>query len=114
MGNFNGVSSFYRHIITKSKVKVDYRFASTDECKNYRVYYNSSEIIHSSLLTTIHNRRHQAGQVNRIRTTRYNILTFLPKNLFQQFRRFANVYFAILIGLNWVPIINAVSKTVFD
>jgi hypothetical protein len=61
---------------------------------------------------TIKNRRQHKPQINRIRTTRYNILTFLPKNLFEQFHRVANIYFAILIGLNWVPVINAISKAV--
>lgn len=32
---------------------------------------------------------------NRIKTSKYNILNFLPKNLFEQFRRIANFYFLI-------------------
>ena len=79
---------------------------------NYHVYCNLSSDVESSLWITIKNRRKRTPQSNRIQTTRYNILTFLPKNLFEQFRRLANIYFAILIGLNWVPIINAISKTV--
>ncbi len=30
---------------------------------------------------------------NRIITSKYNIITFLPKNLFEQFKRIANFYF---------------------
>lgn len=44
---------------------------------------------------------------NRIRTTKYTILTFLPKNLFEQFTRIANFYFLIIITLlqfPWAPI----------
>ncbi|KAJ5072976.1 putative phospholipid-transporting atpase [Anaeramoeba ignava] len=40
---------------------------------------------------------------NSIKTTRYNLLTFLPKNLFEQFRRLANFYFLIVIILEYFP-----------
>jgi hypothetical protein len=33
---------------------------------------------------------------NYISTTKYNLLSFLPLNLFEQFRRIANVYFLIV------------------
>ncbi|XP_076467810.1 phospholipid-transporting ATPase VA-like [Babylonia areolata] len=49
---------------------------------------------------------------NRIKTTKYSILTFLPKNLFEQFHRFANLYFIFVVALNWVPEINAFAKEV--
>ncbi len=32
---------------------------------------------------------------NRIKTSKYNLFNFLPKNLFEQFRRIANFYFLI-------------------
>lgn len=38
-------------------------------------------------------------QDNRIHTCKYNILTFLPINLFEQFQRVANVYFLFLLIL---------------
>ena len=34
-----------------------------------------------------------------IRTGRYTIFSFLPKNLFEQFHRVANVYFLVLLLL---------------
>eukprot|EP01137_Pigoraptor_chileana_P037558 Opistho-2@34829 len=40
---------------------------------------------------------------NRVTTTKYNILTFLPKNLFQQFTRIANLYFLILLFIQLIP-----------
>ncbi|XP_072997689.1 phospholipid-transporting ATPase 1-like [Typha latifolia] len=40
---------------------------------------------------------------NSIRTTKYSILTFLPRNLFEQFHRVAYVYFLVLAALNQVP-----------
>lgn len=32
---------------------------------------------------------------NKIKTSKYNLLTFIPKNLFEQFRRITNLYFLI-------------------
>uniref|UniRef100_A0A671SMT5 Phospholipid-transporting ATPase n=1 Tax=Sinocyclocheilus anshuiensis TaxID=1608454 RepID=A0A671SMT5_9TELE len=44
---------------------------------------------------------------NKVQTTKYTFLSFIPKNLFEQLHRFANVYFAFLGALNFVPIVNA-------
>uniref|UniRef100_A0A663FHY8 Phospholipid-transporting ATPase n=1 Tax=Aquila chrysaetos chrysaetos TaxID=223781 RepID=A0A663FHY8_AQUCH len=44
---------------------------------------------------------------NKIKTTKYTILTFLPKNIYEQFHRFANVYFVVIALLNFVPVVNA-------
>ncbi|KAH9489279.1 putative phospholipid-transporting ATPase VA [Bulinus truncatus] len=49
---------------------------------------------------------------NAIKTTRYTILTFFPKNLFEQFHRFANIYFIFVVALNWIPQVNAFAKEV--
>ncbi|NXC51461.1 AT10B ATPase, partial [Penelope pileata] len=41
---------------------------------------------------------------NRIQTTKYTWLTFLPKNLLKKFhRKVANLYFLFLVVLNWFP-----------
>uniref|UniRef100_A0A8D2JPT7 Phospholipid-transporting ATPase n=1 Tax=Sciurus vulgaris TaxID=55149 RepID=A0A8D2JPT7_SCIVU len=40
---------------------------------------------------------------NTICTTKYTLFTFLPRNLFEQFHRWANLYFLFLVVLNWVP-----------
>lgn len=32
---------------------------------------------------------------NSIQTTKYNVLTFLPKNMMEQFSKLANVYFLV-------------------
>ncbi|XP_059373771.1 phospholipid-transporting ATPase VA-like [Carassius carassius] len=44
---------------------------------------------------------------NNVRTNKYTFLSFIPKNLFEQLHRFANVYFIFLGALNFVPIVNA-------
>lgn len=40
---------------------------------------------------------------NKIRTSKYTFLTFLPKNLLEQFRRVANMYFLFLVILQLFP-----------
>ncbi|KFD69267.1 hypothetical protein M514_04530 [Trichuris suis] len=47
---------------------------------------------------------------NKVQTTKYNIFTFLPKNLFQQFHRLANLYFLFIAFLNWFPQIEAYGR----
>lgn len=42
-------------------------------------------------------------QSNAIKTYKYNGLTFLPMNLFEQFKRAANFYFLILLILQVMP-----------
>ncbi|CAF0952006.1 unnamed protein product [Didymodactylos carnosus] len=80
--------------------------------ENYNVYHNIPSTNESSLWIAIKSRQKRTLQSNRVRTTRYNIITFLPKNLFNQFQRLANIYFAILIDLNWVPLLNTLSENV--
>lgn len=43
---------------------------------------------------------------NRIRTAKYSLVTFLPKNLFEQFRRVANCYFLFIVILQAIPVIS--------
>ncbi|XP_053149174.1 phospholipid-transporting ATPase IK [Hemicordylus capensis] len=40
---------------------------------------------------------------NAIKTAKYNILTFIPLNLFEQFHRLANLYFLFVITLQTIP-----------
>uniref|UniRef100_U3JK65 Phospholipid-transporting ATPase n=1 Tax=Ficedula albicollis TaxID=59894 RepID=U3JK65_FICAL len=49
---------------------------------------------------------------NKIRTTRYTLLNFLPRNLYEQFHRVANLYFLFLVVLNWVPVVEAFQKEI--
>ena len=110
MGNFLIVPGLQKKF--KKSDRLSNGRVSSIEKINYEVKYESTVKEDLSLWVTIKQRRNRSELTNRIRTTRYNIFTFLPKNLFEQFHRVANVYFAILIGLNWIPVINAISKTV--
>ncbi|CAN2388474.1 phospholipid-translocating ATPase activity, partial [Pristimantis euphronides] len=49
---------------------------------------------------------------NKIRTTKYTLLNFIPRNLFEQFHRAANLYFLFLVFLNWVPVVEAFQKEI--
>ena len=40
---------------------------------------------------------------NYVRTSKYTLLTFIPKNLIEQFMRVANLYFLIISGLQQIP-----------
>uniref|UniRef100_A0A672JE94 Phospholipid-transporting ATPase n=1 Tax=Salarias fasciatus TaxID=181472 RepID=A0A672JE94_SALFA len=46
---------------------------------------------------------------NAIKTSKYNLLTFLPLNLFEQFQRIANAYFLVLLVLQLIPQISSLS-----
>lgn len=59
-------------------------------------------------------RDHPNGKyvANKIRTTKYTLLTFVPKNLLEQFHRVANLYFIFIQCLNWVPELNVFGKEI--
>ncbi|KAJ2725620.1 phospholipid transporting ATPase [Coemansia sp. Benny D115] len=40
---------------------------------------------------------------NQIRTAKYTPISFIPKNIFEQFRRAANIYFLFLLILQFIP-----------
>lgn len=44
---------------------------------------------------------------NKVRTSKYTLITFLPKNLLEQFRRVANIYFLALVILQLFSIFGA-------
>uniref|UniRef100_A0A8C5RDX0 P-type ATPase N-terminal domain-containing protein n=1 Tax=Laticauda laticaudata TaxID=8630 RepID=A0A8C5RDX0_LATLA len=49
---------------------------------------------------------------NKIRTTKYQLWSFIPRNLFEQFHRVANLYFLFIALLNWVPAVEAFRKEI--
>ncbi|KAI0037154.1 phospholipid-translocating P-type ATPase [Vararia minispora EC-137] len=44
---------------------------------------------------------------NKVKTSKYTALTFVPKNLFEQFRRIANLYFLVLVVVQLFPVFGA-------
>ena len=44
---------------------------------------------------------------NTVRTSKYNLLTFVPFNLFEQFtKKFANLYFLVIMGMQMITVIS--------
>ncbi|XP_051147937.1 probable phospholipid-transporting ATPase 4 [Andrographis paniculata] len=52
----------------------------------------------------LHDKKPLKYASNHISTTKYNIITFFPKALFEQFRRVANLYFLLAAALSLTPI----------
>ena len=50
---------------------------------------------------------HYKYKTNKVCTTKYTLLTFLPKNLFEQFHRVANIIFLFIGLLNFLPMVSA-------
>eukprot|EP01101_Sappina_pedata_P005462 TRINITY_DN2509_c0_g1_i1.p1 TRINITY_DN2509_c0_g1~~TRINITY_DN2509_c0_g1_i1.p1 ORF type:complete len:1115 (-),score=428.74 TRINITY_DN2509_c0_g1_i1:91-3435(-) len=46
---------------------------------------------------------------NAVYTTKYNLLTFIPQNLYEQFRRVANLWFLLVCALQFIPYITPLS-----
>lgn len=49
---------------------------------------------------------------NKVRTSKYTIITFLPRNLFEQFHRVANIYFLGLVILQLFPMFGAATPQI--
>ncbi|KZT25558.1 phospholipid-translocating P-type ATPase [Neolentinus lepideus HHB14362 ss-1] len=49
---------------------------------------------------------------NKVRTSKYTIITFIPKNLYEQFRRVANLYFLALTVVQVFPVFGAASPQI--
>ncbi len=57
-------------------------------------------------------RAYPSPHSNAIHTTKYTVLNFFFKNMWEQFHRVANIYFLFIALLNFVPAIEAVAKEV--
>ena len=65
---------------------------------------------HAQTKELLSNDHSKHNRNNAIKTTKYSVWSFLPKNLFEQFHRFANIYFLGIVILNLIPEINAFGK----
>ena len=88
--NNNGLSGSSEEINTSSSNKKE------KEKDFYSFYINNNE----------RNKEEYHFKNNKIDTTKYNIITFLPKGLLYQFMRLANVYFLFTAILQCIPVIS--------
>ncbi|XP_073440919.1 phospholipid-transporting ATPase IC-like [Dendrobates tinctorius] len=72
---------------------------------NDRNFYDQPEFKKKSILCF----KKSKYSGNEIKTYKYNPITFLPLNLFEQFKRAANAYFLVLLILQSIPEISTVS-----
>lgn len=49
---------------------------------------------------TAHKKNAPRAANNRIKSTKYTVITFLPQNLLEQFRRIANFYFLVMVVIS--------------
>lgn len=108
--------SSYGGINTESKKQKETELLTVEEMvdQGYRII-SSREVVlpeESGFLSTLQKIWGISSRSNAIRTTKYTIITFFPKNLFEQFHRFANWYFLFIIILNFVPQIQAFGREV--
>ncbi|CAG8729191.1 5021_t:CDS:1, partial [Racocetra fulgida] len=57
-------------------------------------------------------RPRQQYVTNKVTTSKYSILTFVPKNLYEQFHRIANFFFLLLVILQWFPEFSTINPVV--
>ena len=70
---------------------------------------NGPPSVRVCVLNSLEENREYGYAGNRISTGKYNLFTFLPKNLFEQFHRAANCYFLAMFVLSMLPWTNAIN-----
>ena len=98
--NNNLISENKRNSIKENKMKEDEEINSNN--KRINEYYEFN--INNNKL----NEKYEYNN-NFITTTKYNILTFVPKSFLLQFTRLPNVYFLIIAIIQSIPLISPLS-----
>ncbi|BGP51086.1 phospholipid transporting ATPase [Rhodotorula kratochvilovae] len=86
----------------QEKKKKDRRRRGVKEKERRNVYVNVEGIMTDP----------RGYERNKVRTSKYTLLSFVPKNLTEQFRRIANIYFLALVVLQVFPIFGAASPEI--
>ncbi|KAI7902367.1 uncharacterized protein BX663DRAFT_510883 [Cokeromyces recurvatus] len=88
------------------------RMASTSSYMQSRRYIYVNMDLPSSEFDEKDNQIHHNYATNLVRTAKYTPITFIPKNLFEQFRNVANLYFLFLVILQCIPIFGVTEPVV--
>ncbi|KAI9470984.1 MAG: hypothetical protein EXX96DRAFT_654032 [Benjaminiella poitrasii] len=88
------------------------RMASTSSYMQSRRYIYVNMDLPSSEFDEKGNQIHHNYATNLVRTARYTPISFIPKNLFEQFRNVANLYFLFLVILQCIPIFGVTEPAV--
>ncbi|KPV72527.1 uncharacterized protein RHOBADRAFT_55632 [Rhodotorula graminis WP1] len=86
----------------QEKKKVDRKRRGMKEKERRNVYVNVEGVMTDP----------RGYERNKVRTSKYTLLSFVPKNLTEQFRRIANIYFLALVVLQVFPIFGAASPEI--
>ncbi|EFA77251.1 hypothetical protein PPL_12462 [Heterostelium album PN500] len=78
---------------SQRKIEIDCNKNSSIDCNNNNIEHQQQQQQQPTKYIS-----------NWISTTKYTILTFIPKNLFEQFRRVANLYFLFILIISYTPV----------
>ena len=84
----------------QKSINIDFFFSTKDS-------YQSVQAWNIKILENV------CFQDNYIKTSKYTLFTFLPVNLFDQFRRLANTYFLILLILQVILLLFGIQGELF-
>lgn len=93
-----------RRLGSRSVVSEEYNSSSLREIND-----ENARIVHVDDPERSNEKFEFAG--NSIRTSKYSVLTFLPRNLFEQFHRVAYIYFLVIAILNQLPQLAVFGRT---
>lgn len=79
---------------------------SESEATNRVINVNGDNLVDSKACGCLCRRQKEAFCLNKIVTSRYNLLTFFPLNLMKQFSQMANLYFLLLTCMECIPAIS--------
>uniref|UniRef100_A0A8C2G6V3 ATPase phospholipid transporting 8B1 n=1 Tax=Cyprinus carpio TaxID=7962 RepID=A0A8C2G6V3_CYPCA len=82
----------------KTSFYFDFRVSDISICYSSLTFQKVHEKVYSMFYCS-----YICFQGNAIKTYKYNVLTFLPLNLYEQFKRAANLYFLCLLILQIIP-----------
>jgi hypothetical protein len=79
------------------------KYSTSSTRTQSELFEASKMVLRKFELFKIYNKKHDKRKPfvsNKIQTAKYNLITFLPKNLFYQFSKMSNLYFLIITILD--------------